>query len=116
MAILEESAEAFAKMVDAKLRQHQSEISEMQYVQMRIANLAMDLYALTACISRATAAIERHGPDGARREMDVTAIFAASAQQRISVGLAELQSNDDDLRKTVAARTCTDGGYPSDVI
>jgi acyl-CoA dehydrogenase family member 9 len=116
MAILEESAESFAKAVDAKLREHGSEISEMQYVQMRIANAAMDIYAMTACISRATAAIERHGEDGARREIEVTVMFVALAQRRVSRMLAELEANDDDLRKEIAARTCTDGGYPADVI
>ncbi len=116
MAILEESADAFAKAVDGKLREHESEISERQYVQLRIANAAMDLYALTACISRATAAIERHGPDGASRDIDVTVMFAAMAKDRMERMLVDLETNDDDLRKSIAARTCTDGGYPSDVI
>ena len=116
VAILGESTEAFASVIDAKLREHASEISEMQYVQMRVANVAIDLYALTACISRTTSAIERQGADGARREIEVTEMFAAAARDRMRGMLAALNDNDDDLRKGIASRTCTDGGYPADVI
>jgi len=27
-----------------------------------------------------------------------------------------MDENDDELRKSIAQRTCTDGGYPLDVI
>ena len=52
----------------------------MQQIQLRIANVVMDLYALAACIARTTLAIEERGESGARREIDLTGMFASAAQ------------------------------------
>ena len=102
--------------VDTVLRKHGSDIAEMQYTQKRTADLAIDLYGLAACISRTTRAIERRGEEGARREIDLTHIFAASAERRLAQIVAEVGKNDDELRKDVATRAYADGGYPFDVL
>ena len=114
--MFEEATEQLGRAVDRALREHGKEIAEIQYTQMRIANVAMDLYALAACLARATLAIEQRGEDGARRDIDLTTMFATAAQGRIASNLARLENNDDELRKEIAARTYTDGGYPFDVI
>jgi hypothetical protein len=38
------------------------------------------------------------------------------ARARLRRTVAELESNDDELRKDVAARANEDGGYPLDVV
>jgi acyl-CoA dehydrogenase family protein 9 len=76
----------------------------------------MDLYAIAACLARTTRAIERRGEDGARREIDLTQIFTASAQKRLKMNVHEFTHNDDELRKAVASRSYADRGYPFDVI
>ena len=88
----------------------------MQYTQKRLANVAIDLYALAACLSRTTLAIESRGENGARREIDLTTMFASAANSRMRAHLRRLEHNDDELRKLIAARTYTDGGYPFDVL
>jgi len=113
--MFEEATEQLGRAVDRALREHGKEIAEIQYTQMRIANIAMDLYALAACLARTTQAIEQRGEAGARREIDLTTMFATAAQGRIASNLARLENNDDELRKEIAARTYTDGGYPFDV-
>lgn len=113
--MFEEATEQLGRAVDRALREHGKEIAEIQYTQMRIANVAMDLYALAACLARTTQAIEQRGEAGARREIDLTTMFATAAQGRIASNLARLENNDDELRKEIAARTYTDGGYPFDV-
>ena len=67
-------------------------------------------------LSRTTRAIERRGEEGARREIDLTSVFVASAKRRLAENVAAFDENDDELRKAIAQRTCTDGGYPLDVI
>ncbi len=114
--VFEGAAEELARAVELELRQHGKEISEMQYVQMRVANVAIDLYGLAACLSRTTRAIERRGEEGARREMDLTTMFANGAASRMKQNLDALEHNDDDLRKLISARTFTDKGYPFDVV
>ncbi len=114
--VFEEYVQELGRGVDAVLRRHGRDIAEMQYTQKRTADMAIDLYALAACISRTTRAIERRGEEGARREIDLTRIFAATAEQRLAQIVAAVGRNDDELRKDVATRAYADGGYPFDVV
>lgn len=114
--LFEEGTDALARAVDRALRDHGREIAEMQQAQVRIANVLVDLYALAACLSRTTHAIEQRGESGARREIDLTGMFASAARGRMQANLGRLEHGDDALRKAIASRTYTDGGYPFDVI
>jgi acyl-CoA dehydrogenase family protein 9 len=88
----------------------------MQFAQKRISDIAIDLYSIAACISRTTRAIERRGEEGARREIDLTSIFATMAEKRLRQNILDFSKNDDELRKMVASRAYADGAYPFDVI
>src|SRR6185503_7348 len=114
--IFEEFTNALATATENMLRKHGREIAEMQYAQRRIAEMAMDLYAIAACLSRTTRAIERRGEDGARREIDLTQIFTAAAQKRLKQNVYEFTHNDDELRKAVASRAYADRAYPFDIL
>lgn len=114
--LFEDYTADFARSVEKVLRKHGHDIAEMQYTQRRVADMAMDLYAVAAVLSRTTRAIERRGEEGARREVDLTTVFVASAERRLAQTLASFEKNDDELRKSVAARTYVDGGYPFDVV
>ena len=98
------------------LRKHGRDIAEMQFTQRRIADMAIDLYAIAACLARTTRAIERRGEDGARREIDLTAIFTTAAQKRLRQNVFDFTKNDDELRKAVASRSYADGAYPFDIL
>jgi acyl-CoA dehydrogenase family member 9 len=101
--------------VEKVLRKHGREIAEMQYTQRRIADLAIDLYAVAACLSRTSRAIERKGEEGARREIELTTAYAAQAAERMAANVRAFERNEDELLKGIAARTYQDGGYPFDV-
>jgi acyl-CoA dehydrogenase family protein 9 len=105
-----------AKSVDKALRRHGKNIAEMQYTQKRVADVAIDLYALSSCIARATRAVEKRGEEGARRELDLAALFARGAERRLEENVAAFDDNDDELRKAIADKTCADGGYPLDIL
>ena len=114
--IFEEYTAELSKQVDKVLRKHGREIAEMQYTQKRVADMAIDLYAIAAILSRTTRAIEKRGEEGARREIDLTTIFVAAAERRLEELVRSFDKNDDELRKSVASRAYLDGGYPFDVI
>jgi acyl-CoA dehydrogenase family protein 9 len=114
--VFEEYVQQLAQETDKVLRKHGRDIAEMQYTQKRTAELAIELYAVAACITRTTHAIERRGEEGARREIDLTSIFAASAEKRMERIVVEVDNNDDELRKSVASKTYDDGGYPFDAL
>ena len=114
--IFDEQAAALARNVDRVLRKHGKNIAEMQFTQKRVADVAIDLYAIVAVLSRTTRAIERQGEEGARRELDLTQIFIASAHRRLRETSASFDDNDDELRKAVATKAYNDGGYPFDIL
>ena len=105
-----------AKNVEKVLRKHGREIAEMQYTQNRVAEMAIDLYAIASVIARTTRAIEKRGEEGARREIDLTSIFVGDAQRRLAETVSLFDKNDDELRKAIASKAYVDGGYPFDVV
>ena len=113
--LFDEQTAALARNVDKVLRKHGKNIAEMQFAQKRTADLAIDLYAIAAVLSRTTRAIERQGEEGARREIDLTQIFVTAAGKRLRETSASFDENDDELRKAVATRAYNDGNYPFDV-
>ncbi len=114
--VFEEYTVELAKAVDKVLRKHGNEIAEMQYTQRRVAEVAIDLFGIGACIARTTRAIERRGVEGARREIDLTTMFVAAAERRLAAEVRSFDKNDDELRKAIAARAYVDGGYPFDAV
>ncbi len=114
--IFEEYTAELAGQVEMVLRKHGRDIAEMQYTQRRVAEMAIDLYALAACLARTTRSIERRGEEGARREIDLTSIYATMAQKRMRQHVLDFARNDDELRKSAADRAYLDGAYPFDVL
>jgi len=114
--IFEDFTGELATIAEGTLRKHGREIAERQFVQRRIAEMAMDLYAIAACIARTTRAIERRGEEGARREIDLTTVFTGMAHKRLRQHVSDFQKNDDELRKAVASRAYADMAYPFDIL
>jgi acyl-CoA dehydrogenase family member 9 len=114
--LFEDNVAHLARHTENTLRKHGREIAEMQFVQRRVADVAMDLYGLAACLSRASQAIERHGTEGAWRHVEYTRMFANEARERLARNVAGFEQNDDELRKDTAVRTYADGAYSLDVL
>jgi acyl-CoA dehydrogenase family protein 9 len=114
-AVFEDHLVALSKHVERALRKHGKDIAEMQFTQKRVADVAIDLYAIVAVISRTTRAVERHGEEGSRREMDLAHVFVDAAEKRLRALALSFDENDDDLRKAVATKAYNDGGYPFDI-
>jgi acyl-CoA dehydrogenase family member 9 len=115
IVVFEHYVGVLSKSVDKVLRRHGKDISEMQYTQRRVADVAMDLYALAACLSRTTRAIERKGEEGARREIDLTSAFAMAAEKRLQANAVAFDNNDDERMKSIASQAYQDGGFPFDI-
>ncbi|MBK8253376.1 MAG: acyl-CoA dehydrogenase family protein [Polyangiaceae bacterium] len=114
--IFEEYAGELASQTEALLRKHGRDIAEMQFAQRRIADEAIDLFGIAACLARTSRAIEKRGEEGARREIDLTTVFTAMAHKRLRQNASDYQKNDDELRKAVAVRAYQDGAYPFDLL
>jgi len=114
--IFEEYVSELAAQTENVLRKHGADIAGIQFTQQRIADMVMDLYAIAACLSRTTRAIERRGEDGARREIDLCALYTMMAHKRLRQIVSDFARNDDELRKAIASRAYSDRAYPFDVL
>ena len=111
----EESVTALSRETERVLRKHGKDIAEKQFVQRRLAEVALDLYAMAAVLSRTTRIIAQRGEEASRREIDLTAGFCTMARRRLSDRLANMEREDDELLKQIAGRGYDDGGYPLDI-
>jgi acyl-CoA dehydrogenase family protein 9 len=116
VVVFEQGVADLAKNVDKVLRKHGKDIAEMQYTQRRVADMAIELYAIAAVLSRTTRAIDRRGEEGARRELDCASTFVAASERRLAEITLAFDRNDDELRKAMASRAYADGGYALDVV
>lgn len=116
VARFEHYVDAFGKQVQRALRRYGRNIGESQFTLERIADMAIQLYALAACFSRATRVIHERGEEGGRRELEMTRVFSNLANERLEETLRGFDANDDDLRCALAAKSYVDGVYPLDVV
>jgi acyl-CoA dehydrogenase family protein 9 len=113
--VIEEGAIALARESERVLRKHGKDIAERQFVQARIAEVAIDLYALSAVLSRTSRVIEHKGEEGAQREINLCHGFRVISERRLKDRLDRMEREEDELLKDVARRTYKDGGYPLDI-
>lgn len=104
-----------SKAVEKKLRQHGKLISEMQFVQRRVADIVIDLYLMVACIARTTAELAEKGP-GAEREARLCRAVCGRAAGRIKRNIRNFDDNDDELLKQIARDAVDAAQYPFDVV
>ena len=114
--IFEEASAELAQRTEQALRKHGRDIAEMQFVQMRIAEAAIDLYGLAAVLSRTTRLIEQKGEAAAQREIHLAHGFAMLAGPRLRDRLGNMERDSDELLKEIATETYEAGGYGYDVI
>jgi acyl-CoA dehydrogenase family protein 9 len=86
---------SFADQCEAVLRGHGRAIVDREYLQKRLADAAIDLYAISACLSRATLRIESSGEEGAREEIRLAHTFTNLAVRRIRRNLRMIDRNSD---------------------
>jgi len=105
-----------AKLVEQTIRSHGKELKERQLLQRRLANMAIDLYALAACLYRTTRDIERFGEQGAALALSLTHAFSQDAERRLTHNLVGMNKNRDTDDMNIAAQALAAGKYPFDVI
>jgi len=114
--VFENYAIDLARSVEKLVRKHGKAIAEMEIQQRRLADMAIDLYAIAACISRTSRIIERRGEEGAQREIALTKAFVLPAEVRLQSNLDGFARNTDVGRMAIADWARKSGGYGFDVI
>jgi acyl-CoA dehydrogenase family protein 9 len=113
--LFEDWVPELAKNVEKVLRRHGKNISEMQYVQHRVADIVIDLFMMIATMSRASAALKVKGP-AAEPEARLCRAVCGRASQRIKRNVRMFDDNDDELLKSIAKDAYDAMGYEHDVV
>jgi acyl-CoA dehydrogenase family protein 9 len=108
-----------ALAVEKALIEHGKAIIERQMLQERMANAAIDIYLSTAVLSRATAAIEKHGAEAAKADLDAAHLFISMSMRRTRRAIRAVERNSDERMRNVAQRALDTGDLtvptPTDV-
>ncbi|MFQ5700375.1 MAG: acyl-CoA dehydrogenase family protein, partial [Acidobacteriota bacterium] len=102
---VEQFVAQFASTVEAALKRHGREILKREYIQERIADAAVDLYAMICCLSRAATA-------GAADHHLAASAFCERAWRRLRRNLRQVETNSDAATTAVADLALERGVYP----
>jgi acyl-CoA dehydrogenase family protein 9 len=114
--VLEEGAPELSTQVEVLLRRHGKQIHLRQFAQKRIADIAIDLYAVASVMARVTRALEEKGEAACEFELGIAEAFTMRASRRIRGNFKAIDKNDDDQIKMIAAKVCDLGKYPFDTL
>jgi acyl-CoA dehydrogenase family protein 9 len=115
-AMIEDYSVEFATQVQVLLRRHGKSIHLMQFAQKRLAEIAIDLYAMMCTLSRVTAQIESKGGEACEFEIALTATFFNRASKRIEAHFLSMDRNDDEIMKYIAEKSYELGKAPFDIM
>ena len=76
----------------------------------------IDLFVMAATISRVQASIDAKGVDGAALEIDILKTFTRAAKVRIKRNFRRIETNDDEMLKTLADDAFEAEGFRWDTI
>ncbi|MGK5085134.1 acyl-CoA dehydrogenase family protein [Bdellovibrionota bacterium FG-1] len=112
--VLEEYAVEFSTQIEVLLRRHGKDIFLRQFAQKRIADIAIDFYAMACVLSRVTRALEEKGTEKCELELAIAEAFFMRANRRIRGNFKAIDRNDDDAMKLIAKKAFELGKYPFD--
>jgi acyl-CoA dehydrogenase family protein 9 len=110
--VVAELAEVLAGKSEALVQRLGKEIREREILQERFADMLIDLYCLSATLSRVTRSVEQKGEKEAADEILIAKTFAHEARHRFLRNAAALDEHDDESRVAVARRVIDATDYP----
>ncbi len=114
--IFEDSTRFLAQATDRILRKHGKGIIGKQFASHRLAEIMIDLFVVAATLSRVQASIDAKGVDGAALEIDILRTFTRAAKVRIKRNFRRIDSNDDEMLKSLAEDAFKAEGFRWDTI
>ncbi len=99
---------------DRAITKYRKQIVDRQMVLERLANMAIELYATAAALSRTQSLIEERGVEGCESELRLCDLFSVEAGRRFRAQRTALSGREeevDDRRRAIAATVRAEAGY-----
>ena len=106
--VFEKYTQKLAVATEAALRRDGKNILHNQFAVKRLADIAIDLFALACTLSRATSALKKKG-EAADFDRTIARAFSRKARRRMAENLRRLHRNDDELEKRIARHVMEEG-------
>ena len=116
VANVEDAVQELAALTESVLRRHGRQIVEKQFATRRLADVAIDLMAMLAVISRTSALIERQGLPKSENELNMALAFCTDAHHRVHQNFHAASHNNDEEIKALADRSLQAGKYENDIL
>ncbi len=106
---------SFSESIKRVLLRYGREYKNMQFIQKRLAESAMDMYGIYANISRVEN-LFRNNHHTAEDAMVVSDVFSKQAADRINKNLADIENNNDEDLSKLAEMLYENKKYPFDIL
>ncbi|MBI4040574.1 MAG: acyl-CoA dehydrogenase family protein [Deltaproteobacteria bacterium] len=113
-AVIEDYTKELAQHVEYVLRKYGKDIWDREFIQKRISNIVIDLYAMICTISRVTHFIQKQGLEKSKFSIHLAQAFCERAERRIKRNFKAMQHNDDERLKLLADTQYKHKDYPFD--
>lgn len=114
-AMVEEDVVSLAESTERALQKHRGKIVVMQLVQKRLADIAIDLYLMTAAICKTTHLLN-DDPEKHDFELRLTKMFVLRAHRRNKERFEVMLRNADEMVKSISDSLCAKPNYPEGLI
>jgi acyl-CoA dehydrogenase family protein 9 len=113
-SVLEEYTVELSRNVNSLIMRHGKQIHLKQFAQKRIADIAIDLFAMFCVLSRVSSALKKKGAENCELELALIESFFTKANRRCRGNFKAIDRNDDDAMKLIAKLVSEKGDYPFD--
>jgi acyl-CoA dehydrogenase family protein 9 len=93
------------------IRTYRKEVVERQQELERLSDMAIELFATACVLARTEQLLAERGVEACERELELCDLFVIEAGRRFRASRTSLESVQDEVRRSVAARVRADGGY-----
>ncbi|MFQ5651796.1 MAG: acyl-CoA dehydrogenase family protein [bacterium] len=112
----EEYAKELHLAVEKVLTKYRKDIIHQEFVLHRIADMAIDLFAMVSMLARIDSLLKEHGEARVQRELTLCKTFCEDAWRRIRRNSRQIDQNIDPWRKQIAESTYETNGCNFDLI
>lgn len=101
-ATFEEITRDLATATDRILRKHGKNIIGKQFATKRLADIMIDMFVLASVLSRVNSTIKEKGVGESTKEIEILTVFSGQVRRRVKGNFSKIDSNDDELIKSLA--------------